>query len=168
MADIVVGYDGSSQSLHAVEVAADEARWRGGQLRIIHVYEPSDPKDVDEVAGVTATTMWSEGVSGRDSAMLAEARRSAAAKEARAQHDAQKAINRMVRGLGDTVVGLDVATTVVAGSKTAETLLEAVEEAQLLVVGSRGLGGIRGLLGSVSQHCVRHAPCSVLVVRDRQ
>ena len=54
MADIVVGYDGSSASLQAVEAAADEARWRAGQLRVVHVYEPSDAKDVDEVADVCA------------------------------------------------------------------------------------------------------------------
>jgi nucleotide-binding universal stress UspA family protein len=39
-------------------------------------------------------------------------------------------------------------------------------EVDLLVVGSRGHGGFTGaLLGSVSQHCVHHAPCPVLVIR---
>ena len=45
-------------------------------------------------------------------------------------------------------------------------LVAASDGADLLVVGSRGLGGFEGLvLGSVSQYCARHASCSVVVVR---
>ncbi len=50
----------------------------------------------------------------------------------------------------------------------AEVLLSRSRDADLLVVGSRGEGGFTGLLmGSVSEKCVRHALCSVLVVRAR-
>lgn len=42
------------------------------------------------------------------------------------------------------------------------------DEVDLLVVGHRGVRGVRRMvLGSVSEHCALHAPCSVLVVRDR-
>jgi nucleotide-binding universal stress UspA family protein len=46
------------------------------------------------------------------------------------------------------------------------TLLEYGEQAQLIVVGSRGRGGFKGmLLGSTSQALVQHAPCPVPIVR---
>lgn len=45
-------------------------------------------------------------------------------------------------------------------------LLKASAHARLLVVGTRGIGGFKGLLmGSVSNQVVEHAPCDVLVVR---
>jgi nucleotide-binding universal stress UspA family protein len=50
----------------------------------------------------------------------------------------------------------------------ARVLLAAAEGADLLVVGSRGHGGFtEALLGSVSQHCVHHAQCPVVIVRGR-
>lgn len=61
-----------------------------------------------------------------------------------------------------------VVTQVVAGD-AAPVLIDASRDAELLVVGSHGHGGFRGmLLGSVSQHCVSHAHCSVVVARHRR
>ena len=65
----------------------------------------------------------------------------------------------------------DVAPEVTVSGETSEqlpaaALIAAAKGADLLVVGSRGLGGFEGLLlGSVSQYCTRHAHCSVVVVR---
>ncbi|MGW7444192.1 universal stress protein [Kitasatospora sp. NPDC054795] len=51
----------------------------------------------------------------------------------------------------------------------AGALVEAARGADLLVVGSRGLGGFTGmLLGSVAQHCTRHATVPVVVVRAEE
>jgi nucleotide-binding universal stress UspA family protein len=58
-----------------------------------------------------------------------------------------------------------VSSTVREGNP-AQVLIEAADGADLLVVGSRGHGGFaEALLGSVSQHCVQHAPCPVVIIR---
>jgi nucleotide-binding universal stress UspA family protein len=55
---------------------------------------------------------------------------------------------------------------VVAEGNPAQVLLDAAAGADMLVVGSRGYGGFtEALLGSVSQHCVHHAQCPVVVIR---
>lgn len=55
---------------------------------------------------------------------------------------------------------------VLSGEAASYALIEASRGADLLVVGSRGFGGFRDLLlGSVGQHCLTHAPCSVAVIR---
>jgi nucleotide-binding universal stress UspA family protein len=60
-----------------------------------------------------------------------------------------------------------VSSTVREGN-AAQVLLETAMDADLLVVGSRGHGGFaEALLGSVSQHCVHHARCPVVIIRAR-
>jgi nucleotide-binding universal stress UspA family protein len=54
---------------------------------------------------------------------------------------------------------------VVREGQPAEVLVAESKDAELLVVGSRGLGGFRGLLlGSVGQQCAHHAACPVVIV----
>jgi nucleotide-binding universal stress UspA family protein len=57
--------------------------------------------------------------------------------------------------------------SLVVEGHAAAVLVERSEGADLLVVGTRGHGRFTGmLLGSVSEHCVIHARCPVLVVRE--
>jgi nucleotide-binding universal stress UspA family protein len=56
-------------------------------------------------------------------------------------------------------------TEVVEEGSPANLLVEAAKRTQMLVVGSRGRGGFRGLLlGSVSQQCAHHAVCPTVIV----
>jgi nucleotide-binding universal stress UspA family protein len=53
--------------------------------------------------------------------------------------------------------------------RAAQVLVEEAEGAELLVLGSRGHGGLaEALLGSVGQFCVHHAPCPVVIMRGKQ
>ena len=58
------------------------------------------------------------------------------------------------------------ATAKVIRGRPAEVLLDETTENDLLVIGRCGRGALdKWLFGSVSERCVRHAPCSVMVVR---
>ena len=62
---------------------------------------------------------------------------------------------------------VEVRLRVVEG-RAAQVLSDAAEGAELLVLGSRGHGGLtEALLGSVGQYCVHHAPCPVVVMRGK-
>jgi nucleotide-binding universal stress UspA family protein len=68
-------------------------------------------------------------------------------------------------GLGDLDVPVE---RIVRDGWAGPALVQESRDADLLVVGRRGHGGFPGLLlGSVSMHCVAHAPCPVLVVPPR-
>jgi nucleotide-binding universal stress UspA family protein len=61
------------------------------------------------------------------------------------------------------------ATKIVEQGEPAPTLIRRSKDAALLVVGSRGRGQFVGMLiGSVSQYCVTHAQCPVVVLRGPQ
>ncbi len=80
---------------------------------------------------------------------------------------AEKALDESLGQLGTAASGVEVAQIVREGH-AADVLCAEATGADLLVVGSRGLGGFRGLLlGSVSQQVVHHAPCPVVVVPGR-
>jgi nucleotide-binding universal stress UspA family protein len=64
--------------------------------------------------------------------------------------------------------GLEI-VPIVARGPAAKTLLDVAQGADLLVVGTRGHTPLVGMLvGSVSEHCVGHATCPVVVIRHRE
>jgi nucleotide-binding universal stress UspA family protein len=136
MTRIVVGVDGSDEATRALEWALDEGRLRGAEVDVIHAYYLVP--DLSELAAITEEP---EMVVQADDLLL-----------------------KLVDPVLATRPGVHVTTRAVQG-RPARTLLDAAAGADLLVVGARGRGGFAGLrLGSVSQQCVHHAPCPVVVV----
>ncbi|MFG1651440.1 universal stress protein [Micromonospora sp. NPDC049275] len=81
--------------------------------------------------------------------------------------DERAAVQETLEPWRRTYPGLSMTVDVVGGSPAA-MLIEASRSTQLVVVGSRGRGGLAGmLLGSVSQQVIQHAGCPVAVVRER-
>ena len=141
MKNIVVGIDGSSCSREALRFAADEARLRGTALRVVSAWQAP--------ASIYAMGAFSPAF---DETAFAAAARTAAEEELRAALGEPDEQHHLVLRHGNP----------------ATVLLDESRDAELLVVGSRGLGGFRGLmLGSVSQQCAAHATCPVVVVHER-
>jgi nucleotide-binding universal stress UspA family protein len=137
---VIVGADGSPESVRAVEWAAREAALRGTSLRIIAV--PPLPRRMT-VTPATPGTVTDVVERSASEALAAAAQRAAAQQP-----------------------GLAIETHLVAGAP-AEVLAGAAEGAALLVLGSRGAGGFSALiLGSVSRYVATHAPAPVVVARE--
>ena len=77
-------------------------------------------------------------------------------------------LSNAIKEFADPEGSVKISSTVREGNP-AQALLEAAQGADLLVVGSRGHGGFtEALLGSVSQACVHHANCPVVIVRGQK
>jgi len=138
---IVVGVDGSDESVDAVRVAVDLARARSAKLHIITVVRPPEG-------------WW--GIVG--SPPTAEALGETLSQ---AQRDILDHVLRSV-----DLTGLDYETGEEIGDPSTQ-LIAACDRlgADLLVVGRRGAGLFRRMVvGSVANHVVQDAPCPVLVV----
>ncbi|MFE9418626.1 universal stress protein [Streptomyces griseofuscus] len=141
---IVVGVDGSEGSKQALNWAVRQAELTGGWVEAVIAW------DVPQFHGALG---WMPPSSSDEAAL-----------EGRAHSEVTSAVEGAVAAHPTVQV-----STVVRYGTPASVLLEASRDAALLVVGSRGLGGFKGLLlGSVAQHCVQHAHCPVLVLRGQE
>jgi nucleotide-binding universal stress UspA family protein len=140
---VVVGVDGSDASYGALHWAIAEAARREAQLDVVNAYgfhQYPSPYGPTAAVDVGQLETWSKSM-----------------------------LDEMVAGAFGRS-GPPASVELISASLTpAPALLESAKDADLLVVGSRGRGSFRGLLlGSVSQQCVHHAPCPVVVVGSPQ
>jgi nucleotide-binding universal stress UspA family protein len=143
METIVVGVDGSDGGGAALTFAAREAGLRKARLRIVSAWEI--PPAV--YAGGLAPALDQETIDGFG-------------------EGAKRVVQQAIAQVEELEPSVETEGRVAEG-QAADVLLKEAKEADLIVVGNRGLGGFGSLLlGSVSHQVVQHAPCPVTVVRE--
>ena len=137
---ILVGVDGSEGSLCALRWALDEARLRHDVVDVIHTWHVTYYPDTTGMAPCPDDLLRESAV-----AVLADVMAAVAA------------------DIGDVSV-----TSHVEQGSGAQTLIDASQTADLLVVGRRGHGGFLSLvMGSVAQQVAAHAHCPVVIVAGK-
>lgn len=137
---VVVGVDGSPLSEGALKAAFDYAAALGTSLRVIHTW-----------TDLSADALYGYGLEPEQLQRLAD--------------EAHEVVAERIAGFGSDYPDVEVERIIVPDGPAAQ-LVEHAKDAQLLVVGSRGRGGFRGLLlGSTSQAVLHRATCPVLVVK---
>ena len=133
---IVVGIDGSVESVRALDWAITQAQQSGAVLDVVTAW--MFPMTIGYAFTTTVDAVR------------------------------QKALDLLSEAVSHVA---EVAPDVVVQSEAKEqpagpALVTASKGADLLIVGSRGMGGFEELLvGSVGHYCMRRAPCSVVIVR---
>ncbi|HUB71801.1 MAG TPA: universal stress protein [Acidimicrobiales bacterium] len=134
---VVVGVDGSEASLAALDWAMRQAELTG--------------------SGVEAVTAWRWPSSFGGPLPLIP--------DYNPEAEATKTVVAAIAKVRPAHPAIEVRVHVAQGGP-AQVLVDASKGAELLVVGNRGFGELAGmLLGSVSEYCVTHAHCPVLVLR---
>ncbi|MBC2681473.1 universal stress protein [Corynebacterium anserum] len=140
---VVVGVDGSSVSRQAMEVAFQEAQARGAVLRAVHAW--SDAQFHSSYIGVIEAQSQME-------ALIAEQ---------------EKLLNEELVPFIEKYPDVKI-EEIVERERPIHSLKEAAEDAQLMVLGSHGRGGFKGmLLGSTSRALLQYSPCPMMVVRPQ-
>ena len=140
MKRIVVGIDGSDSSAGALRWAVAQAKLTGATVEAVYAWDAGAVVSL----GMPPLVDWGP-LHG-------------------AAEERPKEIVRDVIG-GDS--GVRIVTKTLRGH-AADVLIRRSAKADLLVVGSRGLGGLKGMvLGSVGHHCAAHAHCPVVIVHEK-
>jgi nucleotide-binding universal stress UspA family protein len=145
---ILVATDGSTEAARAAQSAARIADETDSELHIVYVRPRSVPLHPGHFVGPEVEEHWLQ----REQELL--------------EREAQLLLDTQVEEI--ETAGSSVAQTHLRVGKPDKEIVALGEElgAGLIVVGSRGRGGIRrALTGSVCDSVVRHAHCPVLVVR---
>lgn len=141
----VVGIDGSDHSRRALDWGLEYARRTGGRVHLVSAWEiPMGPWSA---TGAALDMVFARGYDFASSA--------------------QSELDRLLSEWIPEDPGVPVEAEATEGNP-ARVLMDVARDldADVLVVGSRGRGGFTGLLlGSVSQTCVAHSTCPVVVVR---
>lgn len=158
--EIVVGVDGTADARAALHWAVDQAVRTGARVRAVAVWTPSAGLGAGPMIGadpLTAGTLpvagmfpGSDGLDGgaMDAGLQDRAGRWLSAAMADLPADSQRRVDLQV-----------------AQGDAATVLLEAAENAELLVVGNAGRGALAGAVaGSVALRCAHHARCPVVLV----
>jgi nucleotide-binding universal stress UspA family protein len=140
---IVVGVDGSAHARQALRFALSEAALRGARVDVVSSWAVP-PLAATGVGMIPAFDLL----------------------RAELGDSAGQVIAGELADAADAAAGLEIEQLVAQGD-AAGALVGVAAGADLLVVGSRGRGGVTGtVLGSVSRACLHHAPCPVAVVHD--
>ena len=136
---VVVGVDGSEESLQAVEWAAMEAARHAAPLRIVSA-PAAMPRIRAYHASAESVVVALRGIS-------------------------ERALETALARAEKVAPGRPAATALLSGSP-ARAVVASATDAAMLVVGARGAGGfIAMILGSVSRYAATRAACPVVVVR---
>lgn len=136
---ILVGVDGSEASTNAVKWAANAAQVEGVGLKLVGVYDAS-------------TSNYAPGLIIPQDVIEA------------IRQDASDAVHEAAAVARETAPGLEIETSIADGD-AARVLIELGKDASAVVIGTRGLGSVKGLfLGSVSTNVAAHSHGRVVVV----
>ncbi|MER6185927.1 universal stress protein [Streptomyces sp. NPDC001652] len=136
---VVVGLDGSRESLAAADWAAREALRRGLPLRLVHAWAGGTSPDESELPELEAPRYWARRI-------------------------LRGAMDRLNESYPQVYLSADQISR-----PAADALVAAGEESELLVLGSRAFSGFGGFMaGSIALATVAHATRPVVLVRADQ
>jgi nucleotide-binding universal stress UspA family protein len=147
-AKVVVGVDGSATSQAALRWALEQAHRLGARVQAVTVWSPPAA-----AGGSVACAIMASEAAVDDDACWAEAR-----------HRLDTALSE-IPAIDEQAAGL--IDPVVVFGEAAAALLDAAQDAQLLVVGNPGRGALAAaVVGSVALQCIQHARCPIVLVPD--